>query len=185
MEKLIKTIEEIIYLKGRVILAIDGCCASGKTTLANQLAERFDAQVIHMDDFFLPVHMRTEQRLSQAGSNVHYERFCDEVAAGIRSGKPFSYDIYSCKTGTVSESEIISPDKSLIIEGAYSMHPEIPDIYDFKIFLETNSETQLKRILSRNGSDALEIFKSKWIPFENRYFEEFNIKEKCDIVLKI
>lgn len=183
MEKLIESIKEIIIRNGRITLAVDGHCASGKTTLANQLADILDAQVIHMDDFFLPVNMRTEQRLAQAGGNVHYERFCDEVVAGIKNGKSFKYGIYSCSTGTLSKSEVIYPEKSIIIEGAYSLHPEIPDIYDLKIFLETDKETQLERILKRNGKKALEVFKAKWIPFENRYFEESDIKDKCDIIL--
>lgn len=183
MEKLIKRIEEIISQKGRITVAIDGCCASGKTTLANQLAVIFNAQVIHMDSFFLPVDMRTEQRLSQTGGNVHYERFCNEAVRGIKSGQSFKYGIYSCATDTLSESEAINPQNSLIIEGSYSLHPEIPDICDLRIFLETDSETQLERILNRNGASALEAFKSKWIPLENRYFEEFEIKNKCDVIL--
>jgi len=183
MKEIIKRAEEIISRKGRIIIAIDGPCASGKTTLAASIAEKIDAQVIHTDDFFLPFDMRTEKRLSQAGGNIHYERFCDEVINGIKSGKSFNYGIYSCSTGTYGISQTVSPYKSIIIEGSYSLHPEIPDIYDLKIFLETDKETQLERILIRNGAEALEIFKSKWIPFENRYFEEYKIKSKCDIIL--
>ncbi|MBQ3046116.1 MAG: AAA family ATPase [Clostridia bacterium] len=183
MEKLIKTIKEIISLNGRITVVIDGCCASGKTTLANRLAEQIDAQVIHMDDFFLPVHMRTEQRLSQAGGNVHYERFCDEVANGIRSGKSFEYGIYSCSEGRIKSYHTINPQKNIIIEGSYSLHPEIPDVAEIKIFIETGLETQLERIRNRNGEEALKAFVNKWIPFENRYFEEFNIKDKCDFKL--
>ena len=63
------------------------------------------------------------------------------------------------------------------------MHPEIPDIYDLKIFSEVSRETQLIRIEKRNGAAALKVFKEKWIPFENRYFEAFGIKEKCDIII--
>jgi uridine kinase len=37
----------------RVIVAIDGKCTSGKTTLASRLAEIYDCNVFHMDDFFL------------------------------------------------------------------------------------------------------------------------------------
>ena len=184
MEKLINEIQKKILQKGRIIIAVDGPCASGKTTLASLLSEKFDAQVIHMDNFFLPFDMRTSERLSQAGGNVHYERFVGEVVAGIRSGKSFTYGVFDCHTGKTDKSEMILPSKSIIIEGSYSLHPEIPqDIYDLKIFLETDSETQLERIMKRNGAEALEVFKNKWIPFENKYFEEFNIKSGCDIII--
>ena len=33
------------------ILAIDGRCASGKTTLANELSQSLSCNVVHMDDF--------------------------------------------------------------------------------------------------------------------------------------
>ncbi len=184
MNDIIKRAKEVIALKGRIIIAIDGNCASGKTTLAASLAEKIDAQVIHMDDFFLPFDMRTEERLSQAGGNIHYERFIDEVVNGIKSNQSFIYGIYSCSTGTYKTSESVTPCKNIIIEGSYSLHPEIPDIYDLRIFLETDRKTQLERILNRNGADALEIFKNKWIPYENKYFEEYNIKSGCDIIYK-
>ena len=64
---------------GRLVIAIDGKCATGKTTLAARLASGLDADVIHMDDFFLPPAKRTQQRLSEPGGNVDYERFMEEV----------------------------------------------------------------------------------------------------------
>ncbi len=184
MDNLTKKITEIISEKGRIILAIDGPCASGKTTLANHLAKMFDAQVIHTDDFFLPPDMRNDGRLSQAGGNVHYERFCEEVVTGILNGKNFVYGIYSCKTESVTPSSVIDPKKSIIIEGAYSLHPAIPDeIYNLKVFLSADIKTRYERILKRNGNESFEVFKNKWIPLENRYFEEYDIKSKCDIIL--
>ena len=36
-----------------VLIAIDGKCASGKTTLAERLALKYKANLFHMDDFFL------------------------------------------------------------------------------------------------------------------------------------
>ena len=63
-------IDELMSQKERVIVAIDGNCTAGKTTLAGKLAERYDCNVIHMDDFFLRPEQRTPERY--AGS----ERIC-------------------------------------------------------------------------------------------------------------
>ena len=182
MENIIDKVKETINVKPSAVICIDGCCASGKTTLAQKLAEYFGAQVIHMDDFFLPPEMRTVERLSQAGGNVHHERFTNEVINGIKSGREFRYHSFCCKDGSLSLSEPIYPDKPIIIEGSYSMHPEIPDIYDLRIFVKTSYNNQLKRIAERNGNDALEVFESKWIPLENKYFEFYNIESKSDII---
>lgn len=177
-------IQKILLTKSNAVIAIDGCCASGKTTLAEKIASEFNMQIIHMDDFFLPFEMRTPERLIAAGGNVHYERFIEEVCGGIMSGAPFEYRVFSCKTGEYCETKTVDPQKPIIVEGAYSLHPEIPDIYDLKIFLSVDYETQLERILRRNGGEALEAFITKWIPFENRYFSEFGIRKKCDIIIE-
>lgn len=181
MEKIIKEIEKLISQKPDAVIGIDGYCASGKTTLAVQLAQKFDAQIIHMDDFFLPFDMRTEERLSETGGNVHYERFNTEVVSGLEKKTEFVYRVFSCQYSDFRETKRILPDKPVIIEGSYAFHPEIKLNYDMKIFVKADIETRLERILRRNGEEALEVFKSKWIPLENRYFDEFNIEESCDI----
>lgn len=177
-------IQKLLLSKPDAVIAIDGCCASGKTTLAKKLADESSMQIIHMDDFFLPFEMRTPERLNEAGGNVHYERFIEEICSGIISKKPFEYRKFNCKSGGYDGKASIDPQKPVVIEGAYSQHPAIPDIYDLKIFLTVDYETQLQRILQRNGTEALEAFKAKWIPFENKYFAEFGIKEKCDIIIE-
>ena len=56
------------------VVAIDGRCGSGKTSLAALIAALFPCNVFHMDDFFLPPALRTPERLSQPGGNVDRER---------------------------------------------------------------------------------------------------------------
>ena len=184
MENIIEIIGKLSEKKHNPIIAIDGPCASGKTTLATLLSEKLGFQIVHMDNFFLPPDMRTAERLAKAGGNVHYERFNAEVADMLKNGSDFIYGIYSCRNGTVSDSEPISVQKPVAIEGSYALHPEISIDYDLKIFVEADLETRLERILQRNGAESLEIFKSKWIPLEDRYFSEFEIKSKCDVIIK-
>ena len=71
-------------LSCRQIIALDGRCASGKTTLAKDAAELFGASAVHMDDFYLPLALRTEERLGTPGGNVHYERFLTDVIPALR-----------------------------------------------------------------------------------------------------
>lgn len=62
-----------------LILGIDGMCGAGKTSLAAFLSERYSCSVVHADDFFLPPELRTAERLSEPGGNIHYERLMEEV----------------------------------------------------------------------------------------------------------
>ena len=70
----------------RILIAIDGRCAAGKTTLANRLHETAGWSVFHMDDFFLRPEQRTEQRLNTPGENVDHERFLEEILIPLKSG---------------------------------------------------------------------------------------------------
>lgn len=184
MERIINKINQIKQGKKLVLIGVDGPCASGKTTLAARLAKEFGAQVIHTDDFFLPFEMKTPERLAQAGGNVHYERFSQEVAKGVESGKPFKYGVYRCSEGRIAEKKTVIPEGVIVIEGSYSLHPLMGAGYDLKIFVEAPLDVRLKRIVERDGREKLETFKEKWIPMEDAYFEHYGIKEKCDIVIE-
>ena len=74
---------------GMRIIAIDGRCAAGKTTLAARLAKELGGDVIHMDDFFLPPALRTQERRSEPGGNVHYERFLRKSYRSLHRDKHF------------------------------------------------------------------------------------------------
>lgn len=166
-----------------VLVAIDGNAAAGKTTLAERIAEVFDCNVFHMDDFFLPPSLRSAERLAEPGGNVHYERFRDEVLTQLASGKPFSYGVFDCSVMAISEQRTVEPKKLNIIEGSYSHHPYFGSVYDLRIFMKLSPEEQMERILRRNGELMAEKFRTLWIPMENRYFEQFGIETKSDIVL--
>ena len=77
-----------------LLVAIDGRCASGKSTLAKDLQKQLDCNVIHMDDFYLQPHQRTTKRLREPGGNVDYERFETEVLQPMLTGEAFSYRPY-------------------------------------------------------------------------------------------
>jgi hypothetical protein len=51
------------------------------------------------------------------------------------------------------------------------------------VFSDVEAEEQIKRIIKRNGKDMAAIFRDKWIPLEEKYFETYEIPEKCKIRL--
>lgn len=170
---------------GIVVAAIDGRCASGKTTSAGLLAEFFEgAEVVHMDDFFLPNELRTPERLSEAGGNLHRERFIAEVADNLRRPEGFAYRVFDCSTRDYkAEPRVIPPSRLIICEGAYALHPAFGKYYDLAIFSTIDTAEQERRILARNGAAMLERFRALWIPMEERYFDAFAIKDKCELVI--
>lgn len=164
-----------------IIIAIDGRCGSGKTTLAAKLAAQLDAVLIHMDDFFLRPEQRSTERLNMPGENTDHERFLDEVLIPLRQNRAFSYRPYICTTQSLGTPINISPKKYTIVEGAYSCHPKLWYYYDIHIFLDVPPEEQMKRIIARNGLEKAQLFRDLWIPLEEKYFTAFNIPEKCEL----
>jgi uridine kinase len=164
--------------KGKVIVAIDGRCGSGKTTLANRLADRFGGRVVRMDHFFLPPEKRTDQRLATPGGNVDYERFLLEVAPNIHEAYP-QYKAYNCHTNDYYDVKLLNQPLT-IVEGTYSLHPSLQHLYDLKIFMDVPSDIQAQRIKDRDG-DYAQVFFDKWIPLEELYFKELDIQQNSHI----
>lgn len=182
MKKAFELVEELLGKNGCPVIAVDGRCAAGKTTLAAALSEHFGFGVVHMDDFFLPFDMRTPERLAEPGGNVHRERFAAEVIPHLHSGEEFAYNVFSCSLGRVDGSVKI-PKGGIIVEGAYSMHPSFGDIYDARIFMDIAPQLQKQRIIARGGEEKWLMFEQKWIPMEENYHSFYNIKEKCHLIL--
>ena len=181
LEKVVNIINTLSHDNPHLLIAIDGRCASGKTTLAMDLKQIYKCNVIHMDDFFLRPEQRTTERLCRAGENVDHERFLEEVLVPLRNGENFSYRPFDCKTNMFSEPIAVGRHGINIIEGSYSCHPDLWDFYDLRIFLTVSPEVQRERIISRNGVGKAEIFRNKWIPLEERYFKEMDIANRCDL----
>ncbi len=176
------------------IIAIDGRAASGKSTMADHLVKILDADVIHMDDFFLPPALRTPERLQTPGGNVHYERFAEEVLSHLHDREAFSYRRFDChimdyhgeqqlracyyqpdQSDSDTKETIVASYPIRIVEGSYSCHPALGDYADITVFSDVDPETQYQRILRRNGEAMAQTFASRWIPMEESYIKEYRI----------
>lgn len=180
-QELINKIDSIRHHQNCIIIVIEGMAGSGKSTLGEFLSNYYQTNLIHMDDFFLPLEKRTPERLSEVGGNIDYERFKNEVVDHLNTD--FYYGVFNCSKGEITTRKQIKRKPMLIIEGSYAMHPYFGKYYDLSIFLEVSSEAQVQRILKRNGEFLFDKFINNWIPMENRYFKELSIRDKADIII--
>ena len=164
-----------------VLIAIDGNCTAGKSTLAARLKTLYDCNVFSIDDFFLKQSEKTEERLNQPGGNVDHERFLSEVIKPLVKGLPFQYRPFDCKTQKLSEPIFANPAPINVIEGVYCLHPELADVYDIKVFLSIEEKEQSRRLMARSTA-LYDKYINEWIPLENKYFEAFDIRAGCDFV---
>lgn len=183
-EQLCTEITEVLRNKGQAIVAIDGRCASGKTTLGERMAQQYGCTVFHMDDFYLRAEQRTEARMSTPGENVDYERFEEEILIPLRENKPVYLRRIIHGLFVPGEAEEVKPTPLVIVEGAYSSHPMLRKYYDYSVFLTIDSESQSQRILKRNGAVNHKMFVARWIPLEERYFATLKTDQLFNIILE-
>lgn len=164
---------------GRLVLALDGPSCAGKSTLAREYAEHLGAEIISMDDFFLPPEMRTPERLAEPGGNIHYERFLAEVAQPLMRGEPVTYGVFSCSEMRITHTRSLSADGLVVVEGVYSHHPAFGDYADMRAVVCIKPEEQRARLEKREPPEKVQTYLERWIPLEERYFEHFGIMEKA------
>ncbi len=177
---LLASIENHIKSNDNTIVAIDGKAGSGKTLLSNFLKNIYDCNIIPMDYFFIPSHIRNTCDWEE---NIHLPRFMEEIYNGLKNKTNFTYGKFDCTEQQITEKINILPKKLTVIEGSYSISPYYEDLYTLKVFIDISPKEQLERIKKRNGKEMAEIFKKKWIPAENQYFEKYKTKEKADFII--
>ncbi len=181
MDSIIRRIIERVPLSVpndvRYIIAIDGRCASGKTTLAERLRERLGCAVFHTDDYF----PRADARHTKACWNVDYERIAEEILDPLRKGVPkVTYRPFDCHEQKLLPPVTETVSSFAVVEGSYSCHPALWQKYDLHIFLTVDPERQLCRLIERNG-ESVPIFAERWIPMEEKYFQETSVQSRCEL----
>ncbi len=171
--------------KGKGILAIEGGSASGKSTLSEALAQVYDCNVFHADDFFLRPEQRTPDRLNEVGGNFDRERFYEEVVRALVNNETVCCRPFDCSSQTLGEVITVFPKRLTVVEGVYSMHPFFGKYYDLAVFLDVDPVFQQKRIEKRNSPFLAKRFFEEWIPLENIYFKETDIKNRVDFTISI
>lgn len=161
-------------------IAIDGRCASGKTTLAEEARKKWDCTVIHADDFFLRTEQRTKERLDTPGENIDHERLLSEVILPLKIGAKFLYRPFDCQIGDLGEEKYVTPKSIIVVEGSYCCNRELWEYFDLHVFLSIDRERQLERIRKRNP-ERYDAFVNKWIPLEENYFSHYDLKSKCEL----
>ncbi len=174
-----KAVEQLRLQQDRVLIAIDGRCAAGKTTFAAALSEKLSCPVFHLDDFFLRPEQQMTERRCKPGGNVDHERFLDEVLLPLYNGSAISYRPYDCHSRSLKPTVSVPACKVAVIEGTYACCPSLYDYYDLRLFLDVEPSVQKERLLAR-ASQKWADFQNKWIPLEEQYHQAFSVKERCD-----
>ena len=174
-------------MKKRIIIGIDGESTAGKSTLAGKLKEALpDAAVIGLDYF---CHEKSGKEgewwgNSLIGYGFDWERLRDQVIIPFQSGATgIQYDSFNWDTckGTVRET---LPDCNILIaEGLTVLSREMRDVFDIRIWLTSDREGQMQRLLDRGDHEMIGYFEREFFHIAQRYIAEHKPEQAADIVL--
>ena len=167
---------KVLKEKGRAVVAIDGRCGSGKSSLARLMEQVFSCNVFHMDDFYLPVGQRAENWLEIPGGNMDLARFRREVLDSVFGGQAVDYRAFDCGAGAYMAPVRVEFTPLTVIEGSYSHHPALQAEYDLKLFVTCDKQEQLRRLKERE-EDYFPTFERLWMPLEEQYIRLCGIED--------
>lgn len=205
-QELIKYLSEVILnFKRRhaVRVGIDGVDASGKTTLADSLADYLKSKNIDVirasiDGFHNPQSIRYQKgRNSHEGyyrDSFNNQAIIENLLAPLGENGNLKYRkaIFDFKT----DSEVVLPietankDSVLIMDGVFLFRPELINYWDLKVFIEADFKITVARATKRDGyylgseQEILDKYNQRYVPGQQLYFQEAKPQETADIVIE-
>ncbi|MGV3148970.1 uridine kinase [Rothia sp. 11273D007AR] len=140
-----------------LIIGIAGGTGSGKTTLTNSLLEKFDGQVgvIYHDNYYKRNdHLTYEQRclLNYDAPEAFDNDLLVTHLKALIEGQTIETPVYDFADHNRSdETLIVEPQPIIILEGILIFaEPEIRDLCDIKLFVDTDADVRILRRLRRD-----------------------------------
>ncbi|WP_020524248.1 nucleoside/nucleotide kinase family protein [Catelliglobosispora koreensis] len=184
-------------------VAVDGCSAAGKTTLAGELAAvlavRTTREIIHvgLDYFKLAVEKRTAY--PQATPESYYLDSWDNdairdrllIPLGPQGSRHYVSAVMDLPARNPITAEVLtaSEDAILLADGVFLQRPELNPFWDLRIYVDVSFGEVLRRGIARDqrwmnsAAEAEHRYRTKYIPGEKRYVAEVRPREHADIVV--
>ena len=179
-----------------LIIGIAGGTGSGETTVVNNILNNLNSQnvlVISQDNYY-----KAHNDLSFAERekiNFDHPRSIDfdlltENIQDLKNGKTIEQPIYSFITHSRKDETIITyPKEVIIVEGILVFtHPELRELFDLKIFVQTDSDERLIRRITRDikerGRDLDEVinrYRNTLKPMHEQFIEPSKVH--ADIIV--
>ena len=156
--------------RGRLI-CIDGPAGSGKTTLAEEIAELSGAPVLHMDDMF-----------EGWGGLPRIADQLDTLLSPLAVGRSGTYRRWDWPGNAWAETVLVPPAPLLVLEGVGSGAAAYDDLVTVLAWVEVPYDLRMARGLERGGIGVAENW-HQWAADEQALFDREGTRERADVVI--
>ena len=189
---------EILTLgPARLRVAVDGLTAAGKTSFGHELAERISAAgrpVLRatLDDFKNPWReSHLYDRLSGEGFYRNAFNYPSVTELLLEPGGPSgSGEVALCGIDPLTQIDHsavktrAAADAVLLVDGVFAFRPEINHHWDFRIWLDVDPETSIKRGAARDHDpEDAALHETRYLPAERVYLAEVDPLRLVDVVI--
>ena len=171
-----------------VLVAVDGRSGTGKSTLAAEVAARHGGRCVTADDFWSGGEEDYWQALppdERADRAIDWRRLRAEVLEPLLAGCPASWRTFNWQVGEgLSDSSLAcEPVPVIVLDGAYSMRPELADIVDVAVLVTLDDPERRSRLLAREGDEFMGRWHVLWDKTEDYYFTTVRPPNVFDVVI--
>jgi uridine kinase len=164
---------------GVIMIAIDGHGAAGKSTIAEAVAQATGAALVHTDDFF----QATPPRLARPALSDYYDwrRLRTEALEPLRARLGAAFRRFDWERGSGLDGTVtVEPSDLILVEGVYSAAPDLRDLVDRSVFVDTPEQERLRRL---RGRVKPEEWDDQWLLAERAYFGVIRPPSSFDLIV--
>jgi uridine kinase len=153
---------------GRLVVAIDGHGAAGKSVLAGGVGRLLAASVVHVDDFFREAGSTARQGESPMAAYYDWQRLRREAVEPLHRGERVSFSAFDWETnGYLPGLVVVEPAELILVEGVSSTTTALADLVDRTVLVVTPESERVARLHERIGD---EVWDDEWLAAEQSYF---------------
>jgi uridine kinase len=170
--------------RGVLVLAIDGHGAAGKSTLADAVARATGAALVHTDDFFRSRPARSRPAAADARAMACYydwRRLRTQALEPLRERRGATFRRFDWERGRGLDGPVaVEPSDLVLVEGVFSAAPELADLVNRSVFVQTPEPERLRRL---RGLVTPEEWDEDWLAAEQAYFGLTRPPSSFDLVV--